>query len=61
MPYGQKTVDLNMLYTPEILTDEVLQKIEPFVTEKFRYGTEELSVDAINEMLNGKEHAEENA
>ena len=61
MPHGQKTVDLNRLYTPEILTHEVLQKLEPIVSDKFRYGTEELSVDAINEMLNGKEHAEENA
>ena len=61
MPAGQKTVDLNRLYTPEILTPDVLQKLEPIIADKFRYGTEELSIDAINEMLNGKEHVEENA
>ena len=55
------SVELNRLYTPEVLTPEVLQKLEPIVADKFRYGTEELSVDAINEMLNGKEHVEENA
>jgi len=56
-----ESVELNRLYTPEVLTPEVLQKLEPIVADKFRYGTEELSVDAISEMLNGKEHAEENA
>ena len=55
------SVPLNSLYTPEVLTDEVLQRLEPIVAEKFRYGTEEISVDTLSEMLNEKEHAEENA
>ena len=33
-------VDLNMLYTPEVLTDDVLKLLEPTVAAKFSYGDE---------------------
>ncbi len=33
-------VDLNQLYTPQVLTDDVLKLIEPFVAAKFTYGDE---------------------
>lgn len=55
------SVDLNHLYTPEVLTPEVLRKLEPIIADRFRYGTEELSIDTITEILNGKEHAKEDA
>jgi len=34
------SVDLNKLYTPEVLTEDVLKLIEPVVNEKFTYGDE---------------------
>ena len=55
------SVELNRLYTTEVLTDEVLQKLEPFVMEKFSYGNDELDVNALNDIINTEEHAEENA
>ena len=33
-------VDLNQLYTPEVLTDDVLKLLEPTVAAKFSYGDE---------------------
>tara|TARA_R110001606_G_C14854920_1_gene587688 strand:- start:100 stop:486 length:387 start_codon:yes stop_codon:yes gene_type:complete len=33
-------VDLNQLYTPQVLTDDVLKLIEPQVVTKFNYGDE---------------------
>ena len=33
-------VDLNQLYTPQVLTDDVLKLIEPQVAAKFTYGDE---------------------
>ena len=55
------SVELNRLYTPEVLTDEVLQKLEPFVNEKFSYGNDELDVNALNDIINTEEHVKENA
>jgi len=34
------SVDLNKLYTPEVLTEDVLKLIEPVVNSKFTYGDE---------------------
>jgi len=34
------SVDLNQLYTPQVLTEDVLKLIEPIVNEKFTYGDE---------------------
>jgi len=51
------TVDLNQLFTPLVMTPEVLQKLEPVVAEKFKYG-EEIDVENLTEML--EENAEEN-
>ena len=34
------TVDLNQLYSPLVLTDDVLKLLEPIVAEKFTYGDE---------------------
>ena len=44
------TVDLNQLFTPQVLTEEVLQKLEPIVAAKFKYG-EEIDVENLTEML----------
>lgn len=51
------TVDLNQLFTPLVMTPEVLQKLEPIVARKFKYG-EEIDVENLTEML--EENAEEN-
>lgn len=45
-------VDLNHLYTPQIITREVLDKLEPIINQKFRYGSDELSVNDLDVMLN---------
>ena len=34
------SVDLNQLYTPQVLTEDVLKMLEPQVVEKFTYGDE---------------------
>tara|TARA_A100001518_G_C1212064_1_gene54632 strand:- start:129 stop:1340 length:1212 start_codon:yes stop_codon:yes gene_type:complete len=56
-----KSVDLRELYTPEVLTEEVLQRLEPVVSERFKYGTEELDVNSLNDIINTEEHAKEDA
>jgi RecA/RadA recombinase len=43
-------VDLNQLFTPLVMTNEVLQKLEPIVAAKFKYG-EEIDVENLTEML----------
>ena len=45
------TVDLNRLYTAEVLTEDVINKLEPIVNEKFRYGTDELDIESLDEIL----------
>jgi recombination protein RecA len=55
------SVELNRLYTPEVLTDEVLQQLEPVIAEKFKYGTEEIDVNELNDIINTEDHVEENA
>jgi hypothetical protein len=44
------TVDLNQLFTPEVMTESVLKALEPIVAAKFKYG-EELDVENLTEML----------
>ena len=44
------TVDLNQLFTPEVMTEGVLKALEPIVAAKFKYG-EELDVENLTEML----------
>jgi len=44
-------VDVNQLFTPEVITKEVLMLMEPIVKEKFSYGTEELTADSLKQML----------
>ncbi len=44
-------VDLNELFTPKVMTLEVLERLEPLIKEKFNYGTDELTVDSLNEIL----------
>lgn len=44
-------VDLNELFTPRVITQEVLKKLEPIIKEKFSYGTDELAIDSLNEIL----------
>jgi RecA/RadA recombinase len=52
-------VDLNELFTPKVITDEVLQKLEPIINQKFRYGADDLDLGNLTEILS-EEHAEEN-
>lgn len=48
-------VDLNQLYTPQVITREVLEKLEPIINQKFRYGSDELSVNDLGVMLNSND------
>lgn len=48
-------VKLNKLYTPEVLTPEILDKLEPIVNEKFTYGVDDLTGDDLDSMLNTEE------
>lgn len=52
-------VDLNELFTPRVMTQQVLQRLEPLVNQKFSYGTDDLDLGNLTEMLS-EEHAEEN-
>jgi RecA/RadA recombinase len=45
------TVELNELFTPKVLTQEVLDRLEPIVNEKFKYGTDDLDLGNLSEML----------
>lgn len=52
-------VDLNELFTSKVMTQQVLQKLEPLVNQKFRYGVDDLDLGNLTEMLS-EDHAEEN-
>ena len=43
-------VDLNQLYTPQVLTEDVLKLIEPQVVAKFNYG-DELEVEELSDII----------
>ena len=43
-------VDLNQLYTPQVLTDDVLKLIEPQVVTKFNYG-DELDQEELSDII----------
>ena len=43
-------VDLNQLFTPQVLTEDVLKSLEPIVAAKFKYG-DEIDVENLTEML----------
>jgi len=45
------TVDLNQLFTPDVMTAEVLEQIEPIVNEKFSYGDDVLTGEDLTNML----------
>lgn len=49
-------VDLNQLFTPEVMTQEVLEAMEPIINEKFSYGVDELTGEDLSNMLNGEEN-----
>lgn len=49
------TVDLNQLFTPEVMTAEVLESIEPMVNEKFSYGDDVVSGEDLTKMLSNDE------
>ena len=38
--FSVSKIDTNKLYTPEVLTEDVLKLIEPVVNSKFTYGDE---------------------
>lgn len=44
-------VDLNELFTPKVMTDEVLQRLEPIVNKKFKYGVDDLDLGELSDML----------
>ena len=50
------TVDLNQLFTPEVMTREVLEAMEPIINEKFSYGVDELTGEDLSNMLNSEEN-----
>ena len=52
----KEAVDLNRLYTPEVITKDVLSKIEPIINEKFRYGVDELDIETLDEILKDEEN-----
>jgi hypothetical protein len=52
-------VDLNELFTARVMTTAVLEKIEPLVKAKFSYGTDDLDLVNLSEILS-EDHAEEN-
>ena len=43
-------VDLNQLYTPQVLTEDVLKLIEPQVVAKFNYG-DELEQEELSDII----------
>ena len=49
-------VDLNQLFTPEVMTREVLEAMEPIINEKFSYGVDELTGEDLSNMLNSEEN-----
>ena len=52
-------VELNELFTPRVITQDVLDRLEPIVNAKFCYGTDDVDLGNLTEILS--EHAEENA
>ena len=52
-------VDLNELFTPRVMTQEVLDLLEPIVNKKFCYGADDVDLGNLTEILSN--HAEENA
>lgn len=52
------TVPLNQLFTSKVITQEVLQRLEPIISAKYRYSTEELTDESLIEVLD--HDAEEN-
>jgi RecA/RadA recombinase len=53
-------VELNELFTPKVMTDEVLEKLEPILNAKFKYGADELDLGNLTDMLSADEDADEN-
>jgi hypothetical protein len=52
-------VDLNELFTPKVMTDEVLLKIEPIINKKFKYGVDDLDLGELSDMLTDTDVEEE--
>jgi hypothetical protein len=52
-------VDLNELFTPKVMTSQVLQRLEPIVNQKFKYGVDDLDLGNLTEILS-EDYAEEN-
>jgi hypothetical protein len=52
-------VDLNELFTPKVITDEILQKLEPIINQKFRYGVDDVDLGNLTEILSD-DNVEEN-
>lgn len=45
------TVDLNQLYTPHVINEGVLNRLEPVIKEFYSYGVDELTGETLNSML----------
>lgn len=46
-----EAIDLNRLFTSEVITQDVLEKLEPIIKEKFSYGVDELTGDDLANIL----------
>jgi hypothetical protein len=52
-------VDLNQLFTSKVMTREVLEKLEPIVSARFKYGVDELDVNDLDSMLDSDDEDQE--
>jgi hypothetical protein len=46
------TVELNELFTPRVITEDILKMLEPIAAKKYKYSTEELTQEDFSIMLN---------
>jgi hypothetical protein len=53
-------VDLNQLFTSKVITQEVLQKLEPIVSARFKYGVDELDVESLDGVLGTNDDEDDN-
>jgi RecA/RadA recombinase len=53
------TVELNELFTPRVLTEEVIKMLEPIASKKFKYSTGEFTEEDFSVILNEEENVEE--
>ena len=52
------SVELNRLYTAEVLTEDVLKLMEPIINEKFTYGVDEMKAEDLTEIISTEDATE---